>query len=177
METDEKIGIAFKLVLAGVGMYAVKKIGEEFGLFDTKQEKDLEQATEDAAESATTVNAANPLLAFNPNYLGVLVQAYNKQKKPKIFNATYNLYGLTEADYKTIVGDLKASANLFDDDEDAVYGIFRKIQTQWQLSLLSSMFSHVYKKDLLQYLKSFMSAKELDPIIQIVKKYPQYRKA
>lgn len=179
-QINEDLQLAAKLIAFGIGIYAVKKVGEEFGLFQTKDEKDVEDAQGKADADPTKVDPKNPYLAFNPNYAAAIVQAYNKKfkSKGKVFNGTWNLNGLTEMDYKVMANQLLNAPALFNDDEDVVYSIFRKIQTQWQLSILSLAFQTIYQKDLLKWLakpSGFMSGEEMNGILNIIKNYPQYR--
>lgn len=172
---DENISLAFKVVLAGVGLYAVKQVGEMIGLFKTKEEEEQEQATEQGSQTATQTNVNNPFLAFNPNYAPTLVRAYNQKFKPKIFNGVYNMV-FSQLQYLEFV-KLLAKANGLDDKEEQVYGVFRQLTTQWQLSLLAGLYLYFQKKDLLEYLKSFLNPEEMAVVLNMVKNYPQYRKA
>ena len=72
--------------------------------------------------------------------------------------------------------DILDAKGYFNDDEDKLYNVFKTIQTQFQLSLLSRVFSTYYKKDLLEYLKSILNADEIAPILKQVQNYPQYLK-
>jgi len=179
MEKDEKLDLAFKAAVYGVGAYALYKVAQKFGIFNTKEENDLENATTATTESATTTTTNNPFLAFNPNYAAEIVRAYNKKFAPKVFDGTYNMYGLSQAQFLGLATKIFKATTLADDNEDAVYDVFRSIQTQWQLSVLSSVFHTFYKKDLYNYIAApngFLNAAEMAPILAMVKNYPQYRK-
>ena len=59
----------------------------------------------------------------------------------------------------------------FNDNENAVYGVFSQINTKAQVSWLATRFAVKYKYDLLEYLKSFLNQKELEPIYTSVNSY------
>ena len=173
---DQKIGLAIKLVGLGVGVYALKKVGEFLGVFKTAEEEKVDTSTASASESAEEIQSGNPYIAFNPNYAVAIVQAYNKKFKPKVFNGNYQMR-VSPLQYKMYADQLyNAKGGIFNDNEDSVYDIFRSITTQWQLSLLASTFHAFYKKDLLEYLKGFLDANELSTLLQIISNYPHYRK-
>lgn len=173
-KTNDNINLAFKLAMAGMGFIALKKLGETFGIFNTKEENLVEEGTEGAGASATQTYTNNPYIAFNPNYAPLIVKAYNKKYYPKIFNGTYNMV-FSQGQYINLVNQLWAGKDLFNDDEEKIYGVFRQITTQWQLSLLSSLFFYFKKKDLLEWLKGFLDANEMAVIFNIIKNYPQYK--
>jgi hypothetical protein len=75
--------------------------------------------------------------------------------------------------------------NFLGDDEAAVTGVFRKLQTQSQVAYLAQKFNEIYKTDLLTYLKngkqglqhtywSGLNAAELQQIKDLVKVKPKY---
>lgn len=171
---NDNISLAFKIVGAGMGFIALKKLGETFGIFQTKEEGQQEEATNQASQSATQTYSNNPYIAFNPNYAVAIVKAYNKKFYPKVFNGTFNMV-FSQVQYVNFVNQLWAGKDLFDDDEEKIYGVFRQITTQWQLSLLSSLFYYFKKKDLLEWLKGFLNANEMAVIFNIIKNYPQYK--
>ena len=173
---DQKICLAIKLVGLGVGVYALKKVGEFLGVFKTVEEEKVDTSTASASESAEEIQSNNPYVAFNPNYAIAIVQAYNKKFKPKKFDGNYQMK-VSPLQYKTYADQLyNAYGGVFNDNEDSVYDIFRTITTQWQLSLLAGFFHTFYQKDLLEYLKGFLDANELNTLLQIISNYPQYRK-
>lgn len=63
------------------------------------------------------------------------------------------------------------AAGTFNDNEEAVYGVFRQLTYKTQLSWLSYMFYKQYGEDLLQYISNFMNADELATVKQITSKY------
>jgi hypothetical protein len=176
--TSGQIGEYFKIGLYMAGAFvaykAIKGLAETFGIIKTKQEEELETATEQAGASSTQASS-NPFLSFNPNYSNALIIAFKKKYPQKTFNITQQ-EGIERKKYLEFAKDILDAKGYFNDDEDRLYYIFRTIQTQYQLSVLSRIFSAYHKKDLLEYLKSFLKAEELEPILTQVKNYPQYLK-
>lgn len=83
--------------------------------------------------------------------------------------------------YAKIIYD---AMGVFSDDEASIYGVFRALKTQSQVSFLCDVFQQKYKTDLLSYLKngysqwnsaSGLNADELNTVIQIVNKLPKYK--
>jgi hypothetical protein len=73
---------------------------------------------------------------------------------------------------------------VFSDDESKVYGVFRAMKSQSQVSILCDVFQQVYKLDLLDYLKrgysqwnsaSGLNENEINTVLQIVKQLPKYK--
>lgn len=172
--TGQYIKYAFMIGGAFLGFIALKKLGETFGLIQTKAEANVDTASEKASgDSTIATDSNNPYIAFNGNYAYALVKAfYKKYPKGKWMNNAQ--LGMSHSDFLKLAKQLFDAKGLFDDDEDSVYGAFRKIQTQYQLSILSGIFYFFYKKDLLEYLKKFMNADEMDKLLSMIKNYPQY---
>lgn len=178
--TSAQVGEYLKIGLYMAGAFiaykAIKGLAETFGIIKTKEETGLDTATEDAGGSSTEANASNPLLAFNPQYTKALIRAYNKKFAPKKFDDNKQNGGFKGEDYYKMISTLNLAKGFFDDNEDAIYNVFRNIQTQFQLSQLSLFWSTYRKTDLLEFLKGVLSAKEIAPILSQVKNYPQYFK-
>ena len=174
-QVGEYVKIGLYMAGAFIAYKAIKKLAETFGLVKTKEEEGLETATEQASQSSTEASATNPLLSFNPNYSTALVTAYKKKFPDKAWNIAKQ-EGISRDQYKAFSRDLLNAKGIFNDDEQKIYSIFRTLQTQFQLSLLSRVFSFYWKKDLLEYLKTTLSAEEIAPILNQVKNYPQYLK-
>lgn len=174
-QISEYVKIGLYMAGAFIAFKAIKKLSETFGLTKTKEEEGLETATEQGAQSSIEASATNPFLSFNPNYSNALVSAYKKKFPSRTWNIEKQ-EGIPRTQYKAFSRDLLNAKSIFNDDEDRIYTIFRTIQTQYQLSVLARIFSFYWKKDLLEYLKSILSASEIDPIFKQVKNYPQYLK-
>lgn len=177
--TSTQVGEYLKIGLyVGGGFLAyklIKNLAETFGLIKTAQEQQLDTAIDQSSGSTIqTPDKPNPYLAFNPTYAKALVEAY-KKKYGNTWNNQAQLK-ISTTDFLKLAKLINEAQGFFNDDEDKLYSVFRLIQTQFQLSSLALIFNFYYKKDLLQYLKSFLSAEEIAPILDQVKNYPQYFK-
>ena len=175
--TGENIKIGLQIGLAVVGFIALKKIGEFLGVFKSKEDEKTEQALESADADSTTVitTEINPYIGFNKNYFSALVKAYYKQFNKQLDtkkNSTL-ISGKSLIDLAKQVYDSK---RLLNDDMEQLYDVFSSMQTQYQLSSMSFLFSSMYKTDLLTYIKSFSNNEELQTIFNKVKNYKQYLK-
>ena len=70
------------------------------------------------------------------------------------------------------------------DDEAKIYGVFRQLKYQSQISFLAEKFANKYSIDLLEYLKrgknqfnpgSGLNSEELTVIFNIVNRLPKYK--
>ena len=62
---------------------------------------------------------------------------------------------------------------IFNDNESAVYDvIINKIRTRGDMYLLGQYFAMQHQGEIMQYLRSFLSAEELDPIIKKINSLP-----
>lgn len=178
-EVKEYLKIGIYAAGAFFAFKALKNLAETFGLIQTGNESDLDTGSDNAAGDSTAAYPSDsPMKAFNGNFSTALIAAYNKEYKPKIFNAPQQLK-ISQADMINLATQIFKAKGLTivnDDNEDAVYSAFGSIQTQYQLSILSSVFNYFFKKDLLEYLKSFLNADEMQPIIKKVNNYPKYFK-
>lgn len=68
---------------------------------------------------------------------------------------------------------LKKAAGVFDDDESAVYNVFRQMKNQVSLYAFSQFFSVYMKKSLIDYLSEFMNDSELSKVNDITKNLPK----
>ena len=173
-QVTEYVKIGLYLSLAYFGFKAIKSLAETFGLSKTESEVLTDEATTDVAQS-TTEASSNPFLSFSPMYSNALVTAWKKSHPNQVWNIPKQ-EKLPRLQYLDLAKDINESNGYFNDDENRLYSVFSKIETQYQLSLLSRVFTTYYKKDLFNYLKSFLNASELQPILNKVKNYPQYFK-
>ncbi|WP_203458138.1 hypothetical protein [Lacinutrix sp. WUR7] len=72
---------------------------------------------------------------------------------------------------------IKESKGSFNDDEDAVKSVFgKKIRDKTQVASLSKAFYQLYKKDMWQYLNSFLSQSEMkEYVTKYVNRLPNYQ--
>lgn len=173
----EVLKIGAYLGIGYLGYKAVKGLAETFGLLQTGNEDLSDEGTEGASGSTTEISS-NPFLAFNGTYAVTLIKDYNKKYKPKVFDAI-SQQKLSRADIILLALQIKKAKGLpylTDDDELSTYSAFNRLQTQYQLSVLASVFNYYYKEDLLEFIKSYLNPDELAKILNKVKNFPKYYK-
>jgi hypothetical protein len=160
-----------QLIVPGLivgGLFIVKgsvldPLLELLGLKDSKDEKQKQEENKKAAD----------LNWWNPNYwrtaypgksVHILTQADAEKFAYQIYHAHVTDFGLPN----------------FNDDEDAVYSVFRSLKYDTQLSRLAEVFAAKYGKDLLSFLYvydtgitsgGFLNETEFNIVASIVKKY------
>lgn len=135
----------------------VGSIASKFGLIPSAESK----ATEAAAASLKELKAWSP--NFIKNYVNSKGSAGQKFKVKKL------LPGRAVA----VAQQLKKAKGIFNDNESAVYSVFRTIEYQSQVSQVAAEFLKLTKGvELLTYLESFMNEKELAAVAAIVNKLP-----
>ena len=79
-------------------------------------------------------------------------------------------YGIEK--YAKKIWDAKGIPYLTNDDESAVYGVFRSLSAKTQISQLSEYFFNKYNKDLKSFLQSFLNQNEFGNVATICNKLP-----
>tara|TARA_R110000868_G_scaffold126421_5_gene333495 strand:+ start:2184 stop:2687 length:504 start_codon:yes stop_codon:yes gene_type:complete len=118
-----------------------------------------------AEQQADAQQAANYQAQLNQQYFDA---DYIKQRMQK-----YWVKSLTDTGangYAEIIYKAKGIPYLTNDDEAAVYGVFKAMSAKTQVSKLSEVFFNKYKKDLKAYLQSFMSQDEFGNVLAICEK-------
>ncbi|MEQ3656525.1 MAG: hypothetical protein ABNH00_11730 [Dokdonia sp.] len=84
---------------------------------------------------------------------------------------------LDDASAKKLATIIKNAKGTFNDDEDAVKGVFgKKLRDKTQVASLSKAFYQLYKKDMWQYLNSFLSQSEMKEYVsKYVSQLPNYQ--
>ena len=168
-----------------VGNLILKKIGLIKSDEDKKAEKDASELDKLASGNAGKINKQNPFLSFNPNYWLTIFAQIKKDRKVSSFNSVQmnlllnpNLsngkgYNQNLGRLIDIVGGAKKTWYLPDTEED-VFGAFRQMKSQLQISKFSAEYFNFFKSDVLGYLKTFMNDEQLQKIYNIVKSKPLY---
>ena len=142
---DDKTIKTVEIVVGILIIYMVYKffmsIGQKLNIVD--DEKDI-------AATSLVEDKGN---MFSPNYW--------KKKNTNL---------LTTTSARALAKQLYDASGIFNDNEEAVYGVFRQLSYKTQVSWLSYIFYKQYGEDMLQYLKSFMSNDELSTLKQITDK-------
>lgn len=115
----------------------------------------------------TTKQEPNWNSSFDMNYL-TDVQKWVAPKGIKV---------LDEASAKKLAKTIKNAKGTFNDDEDAVKDVFgKKLRDKTQVASLSKAFYQLYKKDMWQYLNSFLSQSEMkEYVAKYVNRLPNYQ--
>jgi hypothetical protein len=89
------------------------------------------------------------------------------------------LYMLTSASAKGFAKEVHDAWGVFDDDENKIYGVFRALKDQVQVSQVAYYYyqSSKDKINLIDDLKGKLNKEEVSQILDIVKKLPTYRLA
>ena len=64
---------------------------------------------------------------------------------------------------------------VMDDDEDAVYNVFRSMKDKVQVSQVSKAYATAYKTNLIDTLRNNLSETEISQVLQIIRPLPRYR--
>jgi hypothetical protein len=95
---------------------------------------------------------------------------YSNELKRNNIILTLNDYG--KQTYSKIIWDAKGIPYLTNDDEAAVYGVFRALKSKTQVSVLAGYFFQKYNKDLKTFLQSFLNQNEFGNVATICNKLP-----
>lgn len=172
-DTSTNVKTAIQIALGTAALLAIYKIMQKFGLIQTGAEAKEEQATTQASGSSTEVDFNNPMLSFNPNYWQTIFKDIVKKNNKVFVDWKIQKIPLNYYDLANQVYDAKG---FFHDDNEKLYSVFRNIQTQYQLSNVAFYFDLKYKKDMLEYIKSFLNSDEIERIFDMVKNYPLLKK-
>jgi hypothetical protein len=166
-----------------------KKLLETFGILKTaeekKQEEQVEVLEEGSSKDQTQIQTKSNL-ALTPNYFTTVLK-FLLSKNPKFKTQTKEQQLETTKNYlKLYIGDVNTYLNYakdiskskqvwyLPDTEEKVYGVFRLLKSQMQISYLVYRFYELYKIDLLEYLKTFMDTEQLAQVQTIIKNKPIY---
>ena len=124
-----------------------------FGLLEALGLRDSKSDTSFKKLQATVAEYFSPTYLTNLSAKGEQYYLFSQSTTDQLAKAIYDAKGF------------------FNDNENAVYGVFSQINTKAQVSWLATRFAVKYKYDLLEYLKSFLNQKELEPIYTSVNSY------
>lgn len=139
------VALAVVLLIIVIYFYTRKKNREE-------QEALLFKAISDRSTATGSTSDLKENRAFDPNY-------YKTKKAP-----TLNL-GYTDAVNK--IWDSKGTVK---DDEETVLSIYSKMTSKLHASYLARVFQDVKKRDLYQFLNSFMDEKYMERLNSMINK-------
>ena len=142
-----------KLIAYGVGLllllFIVYKFLQKIHLIPTQED-----------ETARELGNKN---FWSPSFY---IDAAKQGKKPVI---------LTQGSARRLSDEIWDSKGVFNDDEDAVYGVFRQLKNRAQISFLSEYFFRYKNRDLYEFLNTFMSNEELAKLSDRLSQLPAYK--
>jgi len=141
-------------ILPAVGVFVVLGAAQKFGLLPSAESKKQEQ-------SAAALDSA---AEWSTNYAKKTAQAAGFSK--------YGIKLLKSATALALAAELKKSKGFFNDNEDAVYTVIKRLQYKTQLSQLAQVFLQQYNTDMAVYLKSFMNEKEQARVFNLAAELP-----
>lgn len=129
---------------------------QKFGLIPSKESQAAEQGAQELAE----------LDALKPGFVKAWI------KKNGTAGARYKIALLTTPKIEALAAQVKKSKGIFNDDETALYSVFRYLKTKTQVSQLAEVFERIYSRDLYSYLQSFLNESELSKVYNTIKNLP-----
>lgn len=105
--------------------------------------------------------------AFDIHYLNKVLQAVNKE--------VLVLKTSTASKYADQIHKAWGSWYQGGDDEEKVYGVFRKMKDKVQVSQVAKAYQDTYSKNLIDTLKDRFDKKEITIVLNIIKALPNYR--
>lgn len=142
------------LVIGGLLLIYIagNKIFQKVGLTKSPEEKEKEQQQQQVYQAQLTEQY------FDPDYYKSRMKVY---KYVRLWTAS------SAKSLCVILYNAKGIPYLTNDDEDAVYGVFKQCSAKTQVSQLSQVFYEMYKKDLKSYLQSFLNKDEFGNVLAI----------
>jgi hypothetical protein len=141
------------LILGGYYLI-LKPILEGLNLKDTREEKEAAQLQN------KTENLDLSKDYWNPNWFASGAGKYTVALLPEEIAKAY-------------VKRLKNAEGYVNDDEEAIFAVFRLLKAKSQVSWLAYWFNKQYKKDLYTWLRdAVLNEKELNTVLNIIGKLP-----
>lgn len=107
--------------------------------------------------------------AFDIHYLNKVLQSVNKE--------ILVLKTSTASNYADQIYKAWGSWYQGGDDEEKVYGVFRKMKDKVQVSQVAKAYQDTYSKNLIDTLKDRFDKEEITIVLNIIKALPNYRTA
>jgi hypothetical protein len=145
---DPNVIIKYGVTLAG--LYIVYKLAQKVGIFPSQESK-VEAQNLQQLEAASVWDYNKFLSSVPP---GALL--------------------LTQAGAAAYVEDLWDATGYINDDEEAIYGVFRAMKTQSQIAALAKRFNQLKNRDLYGYLRNYLNDAEMLNIKKIIDQKPKY---
>ncbi|MEQ3656524.1 MAG: hypothetical protein ABNH00_11725 [Dokdonia sp.] len=159
--TYKIIGASVGTLLVGTTVLSVRKRNR-----DTRTSKLLSAIEAQIQPISSGLTSQN---AFDIHYLNKVLQAVNRE--------VLVLKTSTASRYADQIH--KAWGNWYEggDDEEKVYGVFRKLKDKVQVSQVAKAYQETYSKNLIDTLKDRFDKSEITIVLNIIKALPNYRTA
>lgn len=141
-------------------LFVVYKLLGEVGLIKTKEDVIADKVvTEDV---------------FTPKYKNELLNALAvKLKKSKLTAADISKYSLSSSTSLYIKNELLKAKSIFNDDEEAVFNVFKNFHTQFEIMVFCEFFKATTKMDLFVFLGSFLNSDEIARVVKTMNAKPK----
>jgi hypothetical protein len=162
------MNLTYKIISASVGTLLIGTT-----LFSVrKRSRDVRTSKLLSAIKAQIQPISNGLMsqnAFDIHYLNKVLQAVNRE--------VLVLKTSTASRYADQIHKAWGSWYQGGDDEEKVYGIFRKMKDKVQVSQVAKAYQENYSKNLIDTLKDRFGKDEITIVLNIIKALPNYRTA
>ncbi|WP_452223682.1 hypothetical protein [Lacinutrix chionoecetis] len=155
------IGVSVGTLLVGTTVLSVRKRNR-----DTRTSKLLSAIQAQIQPISSGLTSQN---AFDIHYLNKVLQAVNRE--------VLVLKTSTASRYADQIHKAWGSWYEGGDDEEKVYGVFRRLKDKVQVSQVAKAYQENYSKNLIDTLKDRFDKSEITIVLNIIKALPNYRTA
>lgn len=159
--TYKIIGASVGSLLIGTTFFSVRKRGRD--LRTSKLLSAIQAQIQPITSGLTSQNA------FDIHYLNKVLQTVNLE--------VLVLKTSTASRYADQIHKAWGSWYQGGDDEEKVYGVFRKMKDKVQVSQVAKAYQETYSKNLIDTLKDRFEKDEITIVLNIIKALPNYRTA
>mgnify|MGYP003625066975 FL=1 len=159
--TYKIIGASVGSLLIGTTYFSVRKRSRD--LRTSKLLSAIQAQIQPISSGLTSQNA------FDIHYLNKVLQTVNRE--------VLVLKTSTASRYADQIHKSWGSWYQGGDDEEQVYGVFRKMKDKVQVSQVAKAYQETYSKNLIDTLKDRFDKEEITIVLNIVKALPNYRTA
>lgn len=159
--TYKIIGASVGSLLIGTTYFSVRKRSRD--LRTSKLLSAIQAQIQPISSGLTSQNA------FDIHYLNKVLQTVNRE--------VLVLKTSTASRYADQIYKSWGSWYQGGDDEEQVYGVFRKMKDKVQVSQVAKAYQETYSKNLIDTLKDRFDNEEITIVLNIVKALPNYRTA
>lgn len=160
-----KAGQVFNIALIIIILFGLWKVLRMFGIFKSASE----QREEKQSEQLGTIPAIDQKYFTSNTIVNKL-----KKKYPNLTGAQITAIQIPNLKLMpTFANQIWDAKGIFKDEEDAVFGVFRKLKSKMEVSFFADYFYSQKKRDLYGFLTTFLNAKELATLYRIIDQKPE----